>query len=1083
MKHLVPTLPKQKQLWITCIITFLSFTSGYAQYDVIVAKDGSGNFATLQAAIDAAPANRTTPYKIFVKKGKYAEKVTIPATKTFLYVTGEGINETIISWDDYSGKPGVSEIATVTINANDCAFMNMTIENSWGRRYDGPQALALKANADRLIFKNCKLVSGQDTVMATGNGKRQYYRNCYIDGNTDYIYGSAIAVFDSCVLFNRDRLDGSSGSVFTAASTPAGQIYGYVFRDCLLPDNNGQTTYTLGRPWGNSELPHTSETKVVFLNCRMGKTVSPVRWQVWSAGTDTSLITYAEYKTKYFNGTLVDLSKRVGWSKEFTDAEAAPYFVNSNMFGTWDPCAVSAEACAPFNPVISLSNFRVNRSASSSTFRFNICWPVSGVTYELYRSTDSIHFSSVNSFTSSTDTTVAYQFTDALPASGTSYFYKIEAKKAGFSSYTTDTVLKVNIAVPLNGEFRSSGSGYFNNASTGTTANTISIWEKYDAATNTWIAQALGIRPVNVNVTIRTGHTVTLDALAGISSLTIENGATLNATGTATGMAQTLRIGSGPAPVAAVIQNDGMFGSVTGNNDGIILEPWISCSHLTITGSGTTSIARFRPSPGNTSGTPSALDVVIDQDMNFGYNNVAFTGYYNNSSNTTSEIVNITINAGKTVKLANALGQFHLGTGTTNQQGNITYNINGTLDLGLTNTSNMVPSSVSSGSSVTVNVNDGGLLKPGTSFGMTNSASAGSFGAARININDGGIVDATRTTTLQVSGAANSGLFVMKGTGMLKRLAANTVTTFPVGTGPSMYNPVTITNSGVADTFYVSLDTTFAYPVTDTSKVVRKQWSITESAAGGSNATLALSWVSADQATGFDPSQPVSIIHHNGSAWEQIAATVTGSGTPSSPYVATANGITSFSCFGVQNTQSVLPLHILSFTAQVNGPGKGVELKWTTTNEFNTKEFIVERRAVDDGYKAIGKVASTNSSGVNRYSFTDVQFVKGVNYYRLKQVDIDDAFTYSAVVYADVKKDIKISVFPNPATDKLILIYPAGHAAEVSITRMDGSIMYCSKLSSGSGNKEIILNKFARGSYVLMYQDKETSVSVPFIKR
>lgn len=154
MKHLVQTLPERKLLWTTCIITFLSFTSAYAQYDVIVAKDGSGNFATLQAAIDAAPSNRTTPYTIFVKKGKYVEKITIPATKTFLYVTGEGINETSISWDDYSGKPGVSEIATVTINANDCALMNMTIENSWGRKYDGPQALALKANADRLIFKN-----------------------------------------------------------------------------------------------------------------------------------------------------------------------------------------------------------------------------------------------------------------------------------------------------------------------------------------------------------------------------------------------------------------------------------------------------------------------------------------------------------------------------------------------------------------------------------------------------------------------------------------------------------------------------------------------------------------------------------------------------------------------------------------------------------------------------------------------------------------------------------------------------------------------------------------------------------------
>jgi len=217
------------------LLLLVSSIYANAQYDVIVAKDGTGNYTSIQAAINAAPTGNTIPYKIFIKKGKYREKITIPSTKPFLYLIGESINETIISYDDYSGKAGVTEIATLTINANDCALMELTLENSWGRQNDGPQALALKANADRLIFKNCRFISGQDTVQATGNGKRQYYRNCYIDGNTDHIFGSAIAVFDSCVVLNRDRIDGSTGGYFTAASTPAGQTYGYVFRDCLLP--------------------------------------------------------------------------------------------------------------------------------------------------------------------------------------------------------------------------------------------------------------------------------------------------------------------------------------------------------------------------------------------------------------------------------------------------------------------------------------------------------------------------------------------------------------------------------------------------------------------------------------------------------------------------------------------------------------------------------------------------------------------------------------------------------------------------------------------------------------------------------
>ena len=206
------------------------------------------------------------------------------------------------------------------------------------------------------------------------------------------------------------------------------------FGIACCPITTGQTTYTLGRPWGNSELPHTSETKVVFLNCRMGTTVKPERWQVWSANTDTAIITYAEYKTRYFNGNLVNLSNRLSWTKEFADAQAAPYFVNSNMFGTWDPCAVLAEACVPFSAPLSTSNFRVNRSSAQSTILFNICWPISGVLFELHRSTDSVTFAAVNSFTTTTDTTAAYQFTDVLPPAGTTYFYKLMAKKNGLSN-------------------------------------------------------------------------------------------------------------------------------------------------------------------------------------------------------------------------------------------------------------------------------------------------------------------------------------------------------------------------------------------------------------------------------------------------------------------------------------------------------------------------------------------------------------------------------------------------------------------------------------------------------------------------
>ncbi|TDH23959.1 T9SS type A sorting domain-containing protein [Segetibacter sp. 3557_3] len=1151
MKYLPASSSAKRHLGFLLVLVLSSFTTAFAQYEVVVAKDGTGNFATLQAAIDAAPANLATPYKILVKKGKYVEKVTIPTNKPFLHIFGEGVNETIFTWDDYAGKPGVTEIATITIFSNDCVFMNMTIENAWGRKYDGPQALAVRANGDRIIFKNCKFVSGQDTVMANGNGRKQYFTNCYFDGNTDYIYGSAIAVFDSCVIFNRDRVDGSTTSVFTAASTPAGQTYGYVFRNCLLPNNNGQTRYTLGRPWGNAAPPHTSETKVVFLNCRMGTTVLPARWQVWTPETNTALITYAEYKTRYFNGTLVDLSQRLSWTKAFSDAEAAPYFVNSNIFGSWDPCTILAEICQPFSAPITISNFRVNRSSSQSTFLFNICWPINGVTYQLQRSTDSLNFSPINSFTSITDTTVAYQFTDVLPPSGTSYFYKLVASKSGYQTNTADTILKVNISVPLNGEYRSANSGPWSNSVTAfttlsagavgavsitaspggftvpptvtfsaaplggttatgtailtngvvtgvnitnagsgyTTAPSItwnytgaggsSVWQSYSSATASWAPVALGTSPSNVNTTIRSGHTVTLNVLASAGSLTIENGASLNSISNAlAGATQTLRVGNGTAPVTASVTNNGLFGSTSGTQDGIVMEVAMGCKELTITGTGTTSIARFRPLAPN----PNSLNVVIDQDMDFNMsNNIGFTGYYNTSTNTNTEVVTITVNAGKTVRITQPGGGFHTGTTTANPQGNITYNINGTLDLSATNSANMVPGSVNAASSVIMNIGVVGLLKTGTTFSMTNTAGS-TYGTSRIVVAEGGVVDATKTSAMSAGSGANSGLIVLNG-GLLKRAVGNTPVTYPVSATASSYNPVTISHTGTMDNYSVGLQVGFDHPVSSANRVVNRQWTINNDVAGGSTVTLGFGWTVADQAAGFDPAQAVSIIRFNGSAWEQFPATVTGSGTMASPYVATASGITGLGAFGIQNTQATLPLTLLSFNITANQATNSVDLTWTRTNESNTKEFVVERSSDNSAFKTVGAVAALNRVNQNEYRYTDGTPLKGLNYYRLKQVDIDGSYKYSNILLANFNWPGKIAVYPNPATDKVWISYPASNHAQINITRLDGAMMLSLPLPAYSTSREINIRNLASGSYLLIYEDGKGRETIRFSKQ
>jgi hypothetical protein len=887
-----------------------------------------------------------------VRKGKYIEKVTIPVSKPYLYVIGEGINDVVFSWDDYAGKPGVTEIATITINSNDCVFMNMTIENSWGRKNDGPQALAVKATGDRIIFKNCKMVSGQDTVMAHGNGKRQYFRNCYIDGNTDYIYGSAIAVFDSCVLFNRDRVDGSTSSVFTAASTPAGQTYGYVFRDCLLPNNNGQTGYTLGRPWGNSEPPHTSETKVVFLNCRMGTTVKPERWQVWSSGTNTALVTYAEYKTRYFNGGLVDLSKRLSWTKEFSDAEAAPYYVNSNMFGSWDPCAVMADVCAPFSAPISLSNFRVNRSSSQSTILFNICWPINGVTYELHRSTDSINFTAVNAFTSTTDTTAAFKFVDAVPAKGVSYFYKIVAKKSGYTTCITDTIIKVNKSVPLTNDFRSVNSGPVNNSVTTAvtlTAGTVS------AVTVTGSVEGLtGTPACTFSAAPSGGTTATGTAVVAngkVTGVTITNpgsgytaapSITWNFTGAGgntvwqkySGTAWVNQpLGTAPSNTNVTI-SPGTIVTLTAlsANNNLIIE-----SGGVLQGNGTNQLFRLKGDIendgvfGGADVNASRLSLQLDDHTAFnntcnirGGGTYRFTnltcmeqmktcainiaaglnlsgtlqGWYNNSAATLNGDDSITVNIlpGVTVVAAS----LHASSTSMNYKsaGVYTYNIDGILDLSNSGTlSSLIPQDTIVGNKILLNIN--GMLKTGTQF-RTVSTTATAPGKVYLTIGSAGVLDASKITT-----AANftvlPNFFVVSPGGKMIRSAGLSDVVYPLGTSINNPNRATLKNLGTADKFSIGIKNVPDHPVADPTRIVNKQWDIVEDVTGGSNATVSLTWTTGDHGAAFDPSQPVFIIRYNGIAWEQYPATVTGTGTATDPYSASISGITAFSSFSVAN--------------------------------------------------------------------------------------------------------------------------------------------------------------------------------------
>lgn len=411
----------------------------------IVAADGSGQYSSIQAAINAAPSGLTSPYIIFIRNGRYKEKITIPSNKPFIHLVGESVANVFVYYTDGASTPapgggtlGTQNSASFTVNAPDFAAFNITFANTFG---DGSQAVAVLVNNDRAVFYNCRFLGNQDTLYIKGGGTpRHYFRNCYIDGNVDFIFGSSVALFDSTVVYAKSRSN-SGNSYITAANTPAGQAFGYVFRDCDIPDNTGATAYFLGRPWQNSNGSNPlANNKTVFLNTRMGNTIRPEGWSVWDAGTNTSLIYYGEYNSTYFNGTPVNTGSRAPWSFQLNATEASGYS-NANLFGSWDPCSVSPLICAGGARDIAVANFRGVKQATNSLFNWNISWAMNQISYELFRSSDrNGTYAKVGEVMAANGTLINFQLTDELPVAGSSYFYYLRASKAGYASHITDTI-------------------------------------------------------------------------------------------------------------------------------------------------------------------------------------------------------------------------------------------------------------------------------------------------------------------------------------------------------------------------------------------------------------------------------------------------------------------------------------------------------------------------------------------------------------------------------------------------------------------------------------------------------------------
>jgi pectinesterase len=286
---------------------------------VVVALDGSGDFQTIQAAVNAMPDHSLLRLTIIVKPGTYSEKLVIPSWKTKITLVGEDKDKTIITWNDYSGKGSHNTFTsyTVLVQGNDFQAENITFENSAGTGVG--QAVALHVEADRCIFKNCRIVANQDTLYTGVDNSRQYYIDCYIEGTTDFIFGPATAVFENC------HIHCKKNSYVTAASTPQNQRFGYVFMNCKITTTPETTKLYLGRPW-------RPFAKTVFLNCDLSGAILPEGWHNWNKPDAEKTSLYAEYKS---TGEGARPAQRVSWSHQLTDEEAKAYTLE-NIFGNWN---------------------------------------------------------------------------------------------------------------------------------------------------------------------------------------------------------------------------------------------------------------------------------------------------------------------------------------------------------------------------------------------------------------------------------------------------------------------------------------------------------------------------------------------------------------------------------------------------------------------------------------------------------------------------------------------------------------------------------------------------------------------------
>ena len=293
------------------------------KYDYVVAKDGSGDFFTVQEAIDAIPDFRKNQRtRVYIRNGVYKEKLILPESKINVTFIGEDVEKTILTYDDYAQKKnvfgenkGTSGSSSFYVYGHDFHAENITFENSAG---PVGQAVAIFVAGDRAAFRKCRFLGNQDTMYNYGKNSRQYYEDCYIEGTVDFIFGSSTAYFKNCEIFAK-----RNGSYITAASTPQGKPFGYVFDHCRIKVADGVNKLYLGRPW-------RQYAQTVFMYCELPAAITPEGWNDWGKENLDKTCFYSEYGC---TGEGADTSKRVKWAQKLNAKKASKFTLENVLRG------------------------------------------------------------------------------------------------------------------------------------------------------------------------------------------------------------------------------------------------------------------------------------------------------------------------------------------------------------------------------------------------------------------------------------------------------------------------------------------------------------------------------------------------------------------------------------------------------------------------------------------------------------------------------------------------------------------------------------------------------------------------------